>query len=118
MLNSKRCMKIILITIFIYFQLVKIKMVVDEYCSVGKINYFWDYLGKEIFYKQLNGFKCDIKNSDFSIDSDRFKMIKKEIVKHSRQEKYKHVEFNWVSNEKKTSFTHKKFQLICSNSVI
>ena len=116
MLHSKRFMKIIAITIFIYFQLVMIelkKILVDEYCSVENINFLSAYMSKEIFYKQTNGLKCDIKNSNFSIDSERFELIKKQIEKYSRKnKKFKDVAFNWMpSNEKKLLSLTKHFNL-------
>ena len=51
-----------------------------KYCSITKVNYLGEFSGKEIVYRKYMGLKCDIKNSDFTLDIESYYAIAKNII--------------------------------------
>lgn len=43
---------------------------IEAYCHIGKVNLLRNLIGKEIVYKKEIGLKCDIKNLDFTLDTN------------------------------------------------
>lgn len=78
-----------------------------------KVDYLWDYYGKEIVYKTFTGFKCDITRSDFTFDLDKNdQSIKKQMFDYYYILKIRllTVEMNWFRKLKKSLLT-KQFNI-------
>lgn len=82
-------------------------------CSIQKVNYLWNFLGKELIYnKKFNGFKCDIKSKDFTFDLDKNNQLLKNQIfdKLLKIENFSTplvIEINWSKKLKQSSLTRK-----------
>ena len=56
-------------------------------CIVTKVKVLWNYIGNDLFYNQKTGFKCDIKNTGFSLNEDNFNTIENNIKKYIKENK-------------------------------
>ena len=58
-----------------------------NYCAIDKVYRLHNFLGKEIFYEKTIGLKCDIKNSNFTLDHARSNSIEKKIKEYLKTTK-------------------------------
>lgn len=83
-------------------------------CGIKKVNFFKDIFGRDIFYEQKIGLKCDIKNSEFTFDTESYQAMKKQLKEYKKNKSIKigNAEINWP-NEKKaaTSSLTKQFNI-------
>lgn len=84
-------------------------VVANAKCALQNIDALWNFFGKEIVYKSLKGFKCDITRSNFTFDLDKNdQKIKTEMSKHITNITggiFITVEMNWRKNMAKSSLT-------------
>lgn len=83
----------------------------DKYCAIKKVDYLWNFLGNDIFYKKDIGLRCVIKNSDFTLDIESFTKIKNNIKNEIDRKKkiLGKVEFYW--SHKASSSLTKQFNI-------
>lgn len=68
-------------------------------CNFQKVYHLYSYLSKEIFYSKTNGFKCEIKNSDFIFDLDKNdQLLKNKFNKIIKGNTYMTIEMKWSKN--------------------
>lgn len=68
-----------------------------KYCDFKQVNYLRDYYGKDILYGHKIGLKCRIKNSDFTLDTKSYEIIKKNIQEYQKRKgKLGVAEFHWT----------------------
>lgn len=69
-------------------------------CAIKKSNYIKNFLAADVFYKLFNGLKCEIKNSDFTLDLYSYKKKLKNASKNIKKKQWKisKVLFNWALN--------------------
>lgn len=84
-------------------------------CAIKKVKFLADFVGKEIFYGQELGLKCDITHSNFTLDNESYKTIERKLKKYqNRSKSLGIIEFNWPSfrDRQKQAFSlTKKFNL-------
>ena len=83
----------------------------EKYCRITKISYLYNFLGKEIFFRKSTGLKCDIQNSDFTLDNTSFYAIAKNIKEYETTKRIKFFEFNWSIDKKASSSLTQQFNL-------
>ena len=85
----------------------------EKYRSIKKVNFLYDFLGKEIVYMQDIGLKCDIKNSNFTLDYESYNVIAKKIQEYQANKRIqlKYAEFNWPVGKKETSSLTRNFNI-------
>ena len=72
-----------------------------KYCSIDKIDYLKGYLGRDIFYRKRIGLKCDIKNSEFTLDTESYTTLEKKIKNYQKEKgNLIYAEFNWPVRKK------------------
>ena len=99
-----------LLIIFILSQIAMVELSANNYqaeksCVIRKTNVLKSFLATDIFYKKSNAFKCEIKNSDFTLDVNSYIKIEKQIKEHQNIENISSVVFKWTLNKKESSLT-------------
>lgn len=82
-----------------------LKSSANSNCQFQKVDNLLTLLGKEIFYKPVKGFKCNIKRADFTFDLNKNDhLIKNKMLASINQNKIT-IEFNWSKKLKQSSLT-------------
>lgn len=90
----------LLIYIFICLQVrifrMKQSSQAKDNCGIKKVNVLRDFFGRDIFYEQKIGLKCDIHNSDFTFDAESYLVIKRQVKEYQKIKRINigNVEFN------------------------
>lgn len=120
-MNQKKYLNILyLIFVCLKFSMVELsESEAAKYCAIKKINYLNDFLGKEIFYKETIGLKCDIKNSDFTLDINSYNILANKIQEYRRKKRKKlwKVEFNWRNDRKASNSLTNQFNISAFSSL-
>lgn len=81
----------------------------EKSCAIKNIYVLNYYFGNEMMNSKKTGLKCDIKNSDFTLDVDSYNVIAKSIINYQKNKRKKLAiaELNWPSYKNQASLLNK-----------